>query len=245
MKTDWHCHILPGLDDGPASIEESIEMARALADAGFTTVHCTPHCIRGLYNNTAAQVKVATRELQEAIDKVGISLVLVPGFEYYLDEFFIDDIADPLPLSGNLLLVESSASCISQLFLETITQVIQKGFTPLIAHPERSKLFPSEIDQGDNGFNKYFTRFRTSFLGGSILKTGNVNLKSDSLFEVLRSMGCLFQGNLGSFAGLYGDQVRHNAEYLRSAGLYTHYGSDLHSIRDKDILLINPATQIS
>lgn len=239
MKTDWHCHILPGLDDGPATIDESIEMARALADAGFTTVHCTPHCIRGLYNNIAFQVKAATRELQEAIDKVGISLVLVPGAEYYLDEFFIDDLADPLPLSGSLLLVESSVSCIPQFFIETITQVIHKGFTPLIAHPERSELFFSEYDQENNGFNKYFILFRTLFRGGSILKTGNANLKSDSLLAVLRSMGCLFQGDLGSFAGYYGERVRYNAEFLRNAGLYTHYGTDLHSIRQKGILNVS------
>lgn len=40
---DWHCHILPGLDDGAADMEQSLAMAAALATAGFRTVYCTPH----------------------------------------------------------------------------------------------------------------------------------------------------------------------------------------------------------
>ena len=49
---DFHCHILPGLDDGPAHIDESVAMAAALRDAGFRTIYCTPHLIKGCFERT-------------------------------------------------------------------------------------------------------------------------------------------------------------------------------------------------
>jgi protein-tyrosine phosphatase len=57
-----------------------------------------------------------------------------------------------------------------------------------------------------------------------------------SLLAYLRDLGCKFQGNLGSFTGFYGERVRRQAEQLRAAGLYTHYGTDLHSTKQKGIL---------
>ena len=50
---DWHSHILPGVDDGPADIEQSVALAEALAAGGFTEVYCTPHLMRG--NRTATR----------------------------------------------------------------------------------------------------------------------------------------------------------------------------------------------
>jgi len=46
---DWHSHILPGVDDGAAEMEQSLAMASALSAAGFSTVYCTPHQMRGSY----------------------------------------------------------------------------------------------------------------------------------------------------------------------------------------------------
>ena len=144
---DYHCHILPGIDDGPAEMGESQEMARALSAAGFATVCCTPHRIRGVYETTSAQVRGATRQLQEALDEAGIPMNLVPGGEYYLDEFLLEHLAEPLLLPDNLFLVEVSSRVPAQFIIETLYQVIRKGLTPLIAHPERCELFaPDSAD---------------------------------------------------------------------------------------------------
>lgn len=58
---DWHSHILPGIDDGAADIEQSLAMASALAAAGFTTVYCTPHLMRGCYETGNDRVRRGLR----------------------------------------------------------------------------------------------------------------------------------------------------------------------------------------
>lgn len=233
-RIDYHCHILPGLDDGPATLSESLEMARALAAAGFATVCCTPHRIRGVYETTPAQVRAATRQLQGALDEAGIPLNLVPGGEYYLDEFLLEQLAEPLLLPGNLLLVEVSSRAHAQFLTETLYQVIRMGLTPLIAHPERCALFASESTAQPAVVQKLAGLFGSAF---NVKHKTRVSERADTApLASLRAMGCKFQGNLGSFAGLYGERVRRQAEGFRASGLYTHYGSDLHTIRHKDIL---------
>jgi protein-tyrosine phosphatase len=233
-RMDYHCHILPGLDDGPAEMGESLEMARALAAAGFATVCCTPHRISGVYETTPEQVRAATRQLQAALDEAGIPLNLVPAGEYYLDEFLLEHLAEPLLLPDNLLLVEVSSRAHAQFLTETLYQVIRKGLTPLIAHPERCELFAPESAEQPVVVQKLLGLFGSAFNAGH--KTRNPEREDASLLTALRALGCKFQGNLGSFAGLYGARVRRQAEYFRASGLYTHYGSDLHSIRHKGIL---------
>ena len=211
-------------------------MAWALADAGFTTVCCTPHRIKGVYDNTSEIVRAATRELQGVLDRADIPLVLVPGMEYYVDEFLLDALADPLLLPGNVFLVEASPRCDPQFILETLYQAIRRGFTPLIAHPERCEVFTKE----GNGQNKGFSGIKNLLWPfNSKFKAQSSELEEASLLHSLGSMGCKFQGNLGSFAGFYGERVKHQAERLRTAGVYTHYGSDLHAAKHVAML---PAT---
>ncbi len=214
---DYHCHILPAIDDGAADPAEALAMARILAAAGFREVHCTPHLIKGAYETSPASVREAVANLQQALDDAGIPLRLKPGMEYSLDEFLLNYLADPLPLGdSSMVLVEAPFQAAPPYLAEIMYQVIRRGFTPLIAHPERCEVFH------DN----------------SKLKTQNSELRGAKLLDTLRDMGCLFQGNVGSFAGFYGERVRLRAEQFRAAGLYTHYGSDLHSARHKDILLM-------
>ena len=235
LTTDYHCHLLPGLDDGPSSIDESVEMARLLSAAGYKAVCCTSHCIRGVYDNTAERVRSATRELQTVLETAAIPLTLVPAFEYYLDEFLLDLLRDPLPLPDNLVLVELATQGDPSFITETLYQVIRKGFTPLIAHPERCKILTRELGKlaGKPGIFGFVTT-----LIGAKEEAPEQTLKEDSLIARLQRMGCKFQGNLGSFSGFYGYRVKGNAEQLRRAGLYTHFGSDLHSVRQKEVLLI-------
>ena len=224
--TDYHCHILPGLDDGPATVEEALEMAGALAYAGFYTVCCTPHLIKGVYDNTADKVRSATGLLQEALDRAKIPVKLVPGFEYYLDEFLLDALAEPLLLPGNLLLVEIPPRSDRNFVTDMLHQVLRRGITPLIAHPERCELLSTEVGTGKKGWS-------VLALFTSKPQPGEAEAP---LLGSLRTMGCKFQANLGSFAGLYGERVRRQAQAFQASGLYSHYGSDLHTIRHKGIL---------
>ena len=84
---DWHCHILPGIDDGPATMDEAVEMANALRQAGYATVYCTPHLIKGSFEADNVTVRSTLAALQAELARQRIELLLLPGREYYLTSF--------------------------------------------------------------------------------------------------------------------------------------------------------------
>ena len=69
---DLHCHILPGIDDGAADLSVSIAMAKAFVRDGVSVVACTPHILPGLYHNSGPQIRQATAQLQQVLDREGI-----------------------------------------------------------------------------------------------------------------------------------------------------------------------------
>ena len=121
-----HCHLLPGLDDGPAEETEALEMARILASAGFSDVYCTPHMMRGAYHNPPAKISAAVADLQNAVDKEQIPLRLHAGAEYYLDEFLPSYLEDPLTIGNSFLLVEASYQVNPEFLLDSIFKIVQK-----------------------------------------------------------------------------------------------------------------------
>lgn len=218
--TDWHCHLLPGVDDGAESFEDALEMAELLAGAGFDEICCTPHRIKGLYEMAADEVVRRVTELQERFKKAGVRLTLHPGMEHYLDEFFLEAPEEWLPLgrSGHIL-VELPSQYNPEVVREGIFQVRRRGFTPLLAHPERVA-FPAERRATGRGW---------SAIGRLIGRAGEGGHRDvPSFLTDLATMGCRFQGNLGSFAGYYGGDVRVRAQRFLSSGLYSHIGSDGH-----------------
>jgi len=205
---DYHCHILPGLDDGPRDIADSVAMAAQLADHGFTEVYCTPHQIRGYYVAEAAQVLAAVAELQARLDLEGIGIRLHPGREYYVDEFFSSVLADQLTLGRSaLVLFEAPVQTGAELLKDAVYQTIRQQLVPLLAHPERYQILtvPSP---------GWFSRRRQD---------------DTALAENLLEMGCFFQGNVGSFAGLYGKEAMRTSITFLERGFYACLGSDGHS----------------
>lgn len=82
-RTDCHCHILPGLDDGAGSLEESIALAKRQVSWGFRKAVCTSHRV-GKYPNVPEVVTATCRQLQEALRTLEIPLELTPSMEYRL-----------------------------------------------------------------------------------------------------------------------------------------------------------------
>jgi protein-tyrosine phosphatase len=211
---DYHCHILPGIDDGAATLDEALEIARCLADAGFAAVHCTPHCIRGLYEPTPDQVRSAVASLQRELQRAAIPLKVLPGMEYYIDEFFLGRLADPLVLGeSRLLLVEIPGQGDAERVSDALLHVMAKGLVPLIAHPERTRL----LDDAS-------ARSRW----GSLWRRSE-NAAPTGILDTLCRQGALLQGNLGSLAGYYGPQVRERACELLRMQRYHCFGSDAHA----------------
>ncbi len=212
---DFHCHLLPGLDDGSATIDEAIEMAVALQKAGFITVYCTPHFIKSVYEANNEEIRESLNALQTRLKNENINLQLLAGREYYLDEFLLDYLKNPLPLGDtNMIMLEIPRYIPPELVKETCYRIKCSGFIPMIAHPERCDLFSMLPKKENSGF-----RF---------LKT-EIKNESSNLLPYLVDLGCAFQGNLGSFNGYYGPHVQKTANSLKKMAVYTHFGTDLHS----------------
>jgi protein-tyrosine phosphatase len=235
---DWHSHILPGIDDGPENTGQALAMAASLAGAGFTKVYCTPHLIRGCYDATNDEVCRAVAELQERLNAIDIPLTLFAGREYCLDEYLLTALQTPLPLGDSrLVLVEIPAQISCDMARNLIYGVVLSGFTPVIAHPERCPLLALPVRRTAN----------TGILGSiSSLLISNRNngaqqarpgASGNQLLDYLHGLGCSFQGNLGSFRGFYGHQVKAAAEALQQLGIYDRYGSDLHTPEQAKLVL--------
>jgi len=186
--------------------------------AGFTTICCTPHMIKGVYGQSAPEIRSRTEQLQQQLTANSIALKLIAGAEYYLDEYLPELIGDPLTLGATQqILIEIPGHAQIEYVKETCALIEQRGFTPLIAHPERCSLL--EIKSDDPAKKS---------LWGSIFNS-KTRTQSSDLLNQLRAIGCKFQGNLGSFAGIYGNSVKDKAICFLQNGLYDCFGSDAHT----------------
>ncbi len=140
---DLHCHVLPGIDDGPETIAGSIALARAAERAGIRTLVATPH-VSWRYANTAEAIATGVAELNRRLAEEGVDLEVLAGAEVAMTR--VDDTAprelERLTLGdGGWLLVEPpftpAASGLDTILLELQRQ----GHRILLAHPERCPAF--------------------------------------------------------------------------------------------------------
>lgn len=227
--TDYHCHLLPCIDDGPSSLNESLDMARLLFQAGYRKVYCTPHLIKGLYEADKNTVVKAVNELQKEIEKEGIALKLLCGREYFLDSNIKDYMNDLMPLENtSYLLIEIPPHTYPGMVQDTISAIKRQNLTPMIAHPERCELFYERHITVVPGLKSKLKKlFRRSFY--DYPTTLNSGSSDNRLLQWLIENRCAFQSNKPSFKGVYGEKVQETAHYLENLGIYTHSGTDAHT----------------
>ena len=137
---DLHCHILSRLDDGATELSVSIAMAQAFVADGVTVAACTPHILPGLYHNSGPQIRQATAELQQVLDREAIPLKLVSGADNHITPSFIAELR-----SGHLLslgdtryvLVEPPHHVAPPRLEDLFFSLLVGGFVPILTHPER------------------------------------------------------------------------------------------------------------
>lgn len=137
---DLHTHVLPGIDDGPASVEGSLELARAAAAAGTTTIVATPHIAWDL-PNTAQTVADGVAALQPVLDDAGIPIRLRTGGEVVITRAIDLDDAELTALrlgGGEWLLAECPLSTAVSGFENLLHQLQARGHRVVLAHPERA-----------------------------------------------------------------------------------------------------------
>lgn len=134
-SADSHSHILFGVDDGIATLEDSLAVLSFLESQGVTKVWCTPHIMDDLATPTE-ELKARFQELQQAYQG---NIELYLAAEYMLDSEFEKrlDQDDLLTYDGESVLVETSMNVPPYNFIEILQRTMSKGYRPLLAHPER------------------------------------------------------------------------------------------------------------
>ncbi|WP_205520037.1 tyrosine-protein phosphatase [Virgibacillus doumboii] len=140
---DIHCHILPGVDDGPTTLTQSIEMAERAVDHGIHTIIATPHHRNGRYNNEKQDVLVEVERLNEELSKKNMPLTILPGQEPRIYGELVTDIENGRisPLNGftKYVFIELPANEIPLYTRQLLFNTQLAGYIPIIVHPERNK----------------------------------------------------------------------------------------------------------
>jgi protein-tyrosine phosphatase len=144
---DIHSHILPGLDDGPATLEESVAMLRMAAESGTTDIVATPHADL-LY---AYDPELVERRIAELTQGAGSAVRIHRGCEFHLYYENIEQLLDQparYTINGKrYLLVEFSDMMILKSAGEVFGRMRDAGITPVITHPERNALLTRDFGQ--------------------------------------------------------------------------------------------------
>ena len=208
LGTDMHSHLLPGLDDGAETLEQSVELLRQLQALGYRKLIMTPHIMGDFYRNTPEGIRGALAALRQAAAAAGISGVeLECAAEYYLDESFgqrLEREEELLTFGGEQRLVLVETSYINEPFnlAETIFNLKAAGYQPVLAHPER--------------YTYLYGRF-------------------EELVRI-RQEGVLLQVNLNSITGYYSAGAKRVAEKLIDGGMVDLLGTDTHHVKHLDTL---------
>lgn len=140
---DLHCHLLPGIDDGPATVEESLDLARVATNAGMTTVVATPH-VSWRYVNGPQVIGDAIEAVRSAVRAARIELDIQHGAEIEiarLNDLSDDDLCALRLGDGPWLLIESPLTW-GIIDLESVLDAVnRRGHWIVLAHPERSPVF--------------------------------------------------------------------------------------------------------
>ncbi|MBU1863711.1 MAG: hypothetical protein KKH94_08630 [Candidatus Omnitrophica bacterium] len=139
---DLHCHILPGIDDGPPTIDEALQMCRIAVQDGITSIVATPHMRKGVYSTNKTQILKAVQSLQSDLKKNNIDVAILPGHEAYISETLLRDID-----TGQVLTINDAMKYMSlemphdsvPFYIEDVLKEL-KGINiiGIISHPERN-----------------------------------------------------------------------------------------------------------
>ncbi len=227
---DLHTHILPGLDDGAKTLEESVQMCWKSYKDGVRTIVATPHTLNGLYLNDREIILKKVDELKEALTQCGLriadcvinselnlnnsafrtphsELKILPGSDVRLCENTLSHLDQGKVMtigdSKKYLFLEFPFQGIPYQAEEIIFQVMTRGIIPIITHPERNL----EIGQ-----------------------------RPQRYYEMIR-VGCLGQVTAMSLTGELGPRIKQVAERLLKNKLIHFIASDAHSINGRPPIL--------
>ena len=200
---DLHCHILPGLDDGPKTMEGSLQMCAIARADGLETIVATPHMLNGLYKVEREDILAGVNELNQACRKEEIDITILPGADIRVDH----ELGQLLEAGRVLTVADAGQHLMLELPEETVPAELQgllfelqlMGVTPVISHPERNFAIQQNL----------------------------------GLLRKLVEAGNLTQITAGSLTGKFGQEVQKCSRQIIQAGLGHLLASDAHSSKHR------------
>lgn len=197
---DIHSHILPGVDDGANSLEDSLSMAKQAIAEGIHSIMATPHHQNGKFNNYKDHIIQQVNELNRQFQHHNINLTVLPGQESRIHGELINGYVNGeiLTLNGNgkYLFVEFPSNQIPRYSKQLFFDIQSQGLTPIIVHPERN----SKIIENP-----------------------------DLLYEFV-TQGALTQVTAGSITGRFGKKIKKFSSDLIKFNLTHVIASDAHNV---------------
>lgn len=197
--TDWHSHILPGVDDGVKHLESSLRILDRLEQEGVQRVVFTPHIMEDVPNATADLRQRFDTFLTQYKGSIQLSLAAENMMDHLFEQRLEAD--DLLPLHDRFILVETSYFNPPYQMEQLLERIRERGYTPVLAHPERYQYMDMEH------------------------------------YRHLHQLGIIFQLNVPSLTGAYGEEAMLKSKQLLDLGWYQRLGMDIHSYHFLDAFL--------
>lgn len=204
---DLHCHILPAVDDGAKTIEDSLDMARMAVEEGITHILATPHHHAHGWYNPKKNVEELVNEVQSAIDNENIPLTVFPGQEVRLYGDIIKDIEAGeiqfIDEASQYLLIEFPSNSVPSYSERLFYELQAMGIRPIVVHPERNQAIQ----------------------------------KDPEILKNLVDKGALSQLTAASYIGAFGREAEKLSKDLINANLIHYFASDAHNTTNRQFHL--------
>lgn len=204
---DIHCHLLPNVDDGPTSWDDSLEMARIASQDGIQIAVTTPHWIqRTKWEPSPNEINEKVEVLNKKLKENEIPLTILPGMEVGISENLPKLVSSGEVLTlgkSNYLLVEIPYVSLPYGIEEIIFNLKVIGIYPILAHPERNQ----ELQKNPK-----------------------------RILELVKA-GAFIQVTAGSFCGHFGERAKQCVMQFARFGVVHAVASDAHSVKDRTPIL--------
>ena len=149
LVTDMHSHLIPGIDDGVKTLEESISLIKKLQTLGYKKIVTTPHIMADFYKNTPEIILSGLQKVKNKLKEEKIEIEISAAAEYYIDEDFENKMGKHqlLTFGKNYVLIELSYVYPPSNVQQVIMNLIMDGYTPILAHPERYPYWANKIEE--------------------------------------------------------------------------------------------------
>ncbi len=148
LGSDMHSHLIPGVDDGAQTLDDSIALITKLQQAGYKSLITTPHIKGDIYPNNPAIINEGLQQLRQQLHERGINMPIKAAAEYYIDDTFFRLLKNKelLTIGKNEVLVEVSFMSEPLGFYELLFEIQTLGYKPIFAHPERYGFYHNKLE---------------------------------------------------------------------------------------------------